>query len=52
MKDSYVVIIEFTGMKKAVFVTAYELHVDKNIHNIKESPDWVKEKRYYGDEGV
>ena len=52
VKDSYVVIIEFTGIKKAVFVTAYELQVDKNIHNIKQSPDWVKEKRYYGDEGV
>ena len=45
-------IIEFTGIKKAVFVTAYELQVDKNIHNIKKSPDWVKEKRYYGNEGV
>lgn len=52
VKESYVVIIEFTGIKKAVFVTAYELHVDDNIHNIKESPDWVKEAKYYGDEGV
>lgn len=52
VKDSYVVIIEFTGVKKAVFVTAYELHVDKNIHNIKESPDWVKEEKYYGDKNI
>ncbi len=52
VKGSYVVIIEFTGVKKAVFVSAYELQVDENIHNIKESPDWVKEAKYYGDEGV
>lgn len=50
VKESYVVIIEFTGFKKAVFVTAYELHEDDNIHNIKESPEWVKEAKYYGDE--
>ncbi len=43
VKESYVVIIEFTGVKKAIFVSAYELQTDKNIHNIKESPDWVKE---------
>lgn len=52
VKESYVVIIEFTGVKKAVFVSAYELQVDENIHNIKESPDWVKEAKYYGDEEV
>lgn len=52
VKESYVVIIEFTGIKKAVFVTAYELQEDDNIHNIKDSPDWVKESKYFGDEEV
>jgi hypothetical protein len=50
VKESYVVIIEFTGLKKAVFVTAYEVHVEDNITNIMGSPEWVKEAKYYGND--
>ena len=47
VKNNYVVIIRFTGVLRASFVTAYEVQVDKNIHNINESPDWIPEEKYF-----
>jgi len=52
VKGNYVVVIRFTGVLKATFVTAYEHQDDGNINKIINSPDWVKEAKYYGDEGV
>lgn len=46
IKENYVVIIRFTGFKKAKFVTAYQLFVDENVHNVNTSPDWVKDPAY------
>jgi hypothetical protein len=40
VKNNYIVIIRFTGTKKASFVTAYELQEDDNIAKIKTSPQW------------
>lgn len=49
VKDSYVVIIRFTGVLTAVFLTAYELTDDKgNDAKILSSPDWVKDEKYLG----
>ncbi len=41
VKNNYIVIIRFTGIKKASFVTAYEIQEDENIKKIKNSPQWV-----------
>lgn len=41
VKNNYIVIIRFTGIKKASFITAYELQEDENIKKIKNSPQWV-----------
>jgi len=51
VKGNYIVVIRFTGVLRAQFVTAYEHQNDGNINKIKNSPDWVKEAKYYGDEG-
>lgn len=41
VKGNYVVIIQFSGHKKARFITAYEiLENEDNILKIHESPDW------------
>lgn len=42
VKDNYVVVIRFTGDKKASFVTAYQLQDEENIAKIKTSPEWEK----------
>ena len=52
VKGNYVVVIRFTGVLQATFVTAYEHQNDGNINKIINNPDWVKEAKYYGDEGV
>src|SRR5690554_3481570 len=52
VKGNYIVVIRFTGLLRAQFVTAYESQEDDNIEKIQNSPDWVKEAKYYGDEGV
>lgn len=41
IKDSYMVVIRFTGHLKAKFVTAYEIQSERTIQIIKESPDWI-----------
>ena len=46
VKGNYVVIIRFTGLLKAKFVTAYE---KDNIDNILNSPDFVKSDVYFGE---
>ncbi|MFM8739943.1 MAG: hypothetical protein ACKOC0_07025 [Cytophagales bacterium] len=48
VKENYVVIIRFTGLLKAKFITAYELQVDENIHNIMDSPDWIRDEKFVG----
>ncbi len=40
------VIIRFTGMLKAKFVTAYE---KDDISNILNSPDFIKCKEFFGE---
>lgn len=52
VKGNYIVVIRFTGVLRAQFVTAFEHQDDGNINKIINSPDWVKEAKYYGDEGV
>lgn len=47
VKGNYVVIIRFTGLLKAKFVTAYEKN---DIQNILNSPDFEKDKKYFGNE--
>lgn len=46
VKGNYVVIICFTGLLKARFVTAY---IKEDIENIMAAPDFEKTKRYFGD---
>lgn len=46
VKGNYVVIIRFTGMLKAKFVTAYE---KDDISNILNSPDFIKCKEFFGE---
>lgn len=41
-KGKYVVVIEFTDIMKAAFVTAYEQTEGKNIHKIQNSPNWIR----------
>ncbi len=47
VKGNYVVIIRFTGLLKAKFVTAYE---KEDIENILNSPDFEKNEIYFGKE--
>lgn len=42
----YVVVIRFTGLLKAQFVTAYE---KEDVENILSSPDFEKSERYFGE---
>lgn len=46
VKGNYVVIIRFTGMLRAKFVTAYE---KDNIDNILISPDFENSKEFFGE---
>lgn len=46
VKGNYVVIIRFTGLLKAKFVTAYEKN---DIENIMKSPDFVRDEKYFGE---
>jgi hypothetical protein len=46
VKGNYVVIIRFTGLLKAVFVTAYEMQV--NIEKVVNSPDWIPVDEFVG----
>jgi len=45
VKGNYVVIIRFTGLLKARFVTAYE---KDDIRKILASPDFEKSERFFG----
>lgn len=47
VKGNYVVIIRFTGLLRAKFVTAYE---KEDIENILNSPDFVKTTEYFGED--
>jgi hypothetical protein len=46
VKGNYVVIIRFTGLLKAKFVTAYE---KEDMENILKSPDFEKNEEYFGE---
>ncbi len=46
VKDNYVVIIRFTGLLKAKFVTAFE---KEDIENILNSPDFERSEKYFGE---
>jgi len=46
VKGNYVVIIRFTGLLKAKFVTAYE---KDDVENILKSPDFEKTEKYFGE---
>jgi hypothetical protein len=46
VKDNYVVIIRFTGLLKAKFITAYEKN---DIENILKSPDFERTEKYFGE---
>ena len=46
VKGNYVVIIRFTGLLKAKFVTAYE---KEDIDNILNAPEYSKTKEFFGD---
>jgi hypothetical protein len=49
IKNSYVVIIQFTAKLKASFITAYELTDEVgNTSKILSSPDWVPEEKFTG----
>jgi hypothetical protein len=45
VKGNYVVIIRFTGVLKAKFVTAYEKN---DIENILDGPDFERTVKYFG----
>jgi hypothetical protein len=47
VKGNYVVIIRFTGLLKAKFVTAYEKN---DIENILKGPDFEKSEKFFGEE--
>lgn len=42
VKGNYIVIIQIIKEKKAKFITAFEMHEDKNLELIKKGPDWKK----------
>lgn len=46
VKGNYVVIIRFTGLLKAKFVTAYE---KEDVENILKSPDFERAEEYFGE---
>ena len=46
VKENYVVVIQFTGLLKAKFITAYE---KDNVENILRSPDFEKTEKYFGE---
>jgi len=46
VKGNYVVIIRFTGLLRAKFLTAYE---KEDIENILNSPDFEKSDLYFGE---
>jgi hypothetical protein len=46
VKENYVVIIRFTGLLKAKFITAYE---KDDVENILKSPDFEKTEKYFGE---
>ena len=46
VKGNYVVIIRFTGLLKAKFVTAFE---KEDVENILKSPDFEKTEEYFGE---
>lgn len=46
VKGNYVVVIRFTAILKAKFVTAYE---KDDISNILSSPNFVKTEKFFGD---
>jgi hypothetical protein len=49
IKNNYVVVIRFTGLLKASFVTAYELTDETGSSSkILNSPDWVADEKYLG----
>lgn len=47
VKGNYVVIIRFTGVLKAKFVTAFE---KEDISNILSGPDFERSKEYFGED--
>ena len=49
VKGNFVVIIVFTGLLKANFVTAYEKN---DIGNIMDAPDFEKNEKYFGKENA
>lgn len=40
VKGNYIVIIKIYAIKKARFISAYEINDDKNVTKIMDSPDW------------
>ena len=47
VKGNYVVVIRFTGILKAKFVTAFE---KEDISNILSGPDFKRTEEFFGDE--
>jgi len=47
VKGNYVVIIRFTGLFKAKFITAYEKN---DMENILNSPDFKRSEKFFGKE--
>jgi len=46
VKENYIVIIRFTGLLKAKFITAYEKN---DVENILKSPDFERTEKYFGE---
>lgn len=46
VKGNYVVVIRFTGLLKARFVTAFEKN---DVENILKAPDFEKSKEFFGE---
>jgi hypothetical protein len=50
IRNNYVVVIRFTGIQKATFVTAYELTDNTgNGQKILDSPDWIPDRKWTGE---
>jgi hypothetical protein len=47
VKGNYIVVIRFTGLLKAKFVTAFEKN---DIENILNSPDFIRSEEFFGTE--
>ena len=46
IKDGYIVVISvYKALDKAKFITAFEFQDDKNKEKIKNSPDWLSNKK-------